>query len=298
MKKVDCSEAIIPEIHKKVPMRRDHLWVKTSIILIGILVLLLSRVSFSQDFKASGDKAVAAPQETAEKTISGFLRDVLFLSQPKGIKIKIMGEGLASAYHKFVLSDPARLVIDFPGSLSTFPKKFIDMSHSLLKEIRIGQHPDKVRLVFIFPGADIPLYHLVKENDGLTLWIGEMEKESEEARKPAEEEKRGLPGIKPSEEKKQALPDPRGEAEKLSAKPQLGNRISLDFKDADIRGIFRLISKAAQIEIIPSEEVQGTITLRLFDVPWEQALEAILSIYNLKKIEEGNLIRILPKGKT
>ena len=256
------------------------------------------RVSFSQDSKASGNKAVAAPQETAEKTISGFLRDVLVLSQPKGIKIKMMGEGLASAYHKFVLSDPARLVIDFPGSLSSFPKKFIDLSHSLLKEIRIGQHPDKVRLVFIFPGADIPLYHLLKENDGLTLWIGEMEKESEEARKPAEEEKRGPPGIKPSGEKKQALSDPRGEAEKLSAKPQLGNRISLDFKDADIRGIFRLISKAAQIEIIPSEEVQGTITLRLFDVPWEQALEAILSIYNLEKIEEGKLIRILPKGKT
>ncbi len=281
-------------------MRRDHLWVKTSIILIGILVLLLSRVSFSQDSRASGNKAAAAAQETAEKapTISGFLRDVLVLSQPKGIKIKMMGEGLASAYHKFILSDPARLVIDFPGGLSSFPRKFIDLNHSLLKEIRVGQHPDKVRLVFIFPGADIPLYRLVKENDGLTLWIGEMEKESEEARKPAEEEKRGLPGIKPSGEKKQALPDPRGEAEKLSAKPQLGNRISLDFKDADIRSIFRLISKAAQIEIIPSEEVQGTITLRLFDVPWEQALEAILSIYNLKKIEEGKLIRILPKGKT
>jgi type II secretory pathway component HofQ len=44
--------------------------------------------------------------------------------------------------------------------------------------------------------------------------------------------------------------------------------------------------------------VQGTITLRLIDIPWPQALEAILSIYNLKRIDEGSVIRIFPRGKS
>ena len=74
-------------------------------------------------------------------------------------------------------------------------------------------------------------------------------------------------------------------------------KITLDFVEVDIRRVFALISETAGQPIVPSSEVQGTITLRMIDVPWPQALEAILSIYNLKRIDEGSVIRIFPRGK-
>ena len=61
--------------------------------------------------------------------------------------------------------------------------------------------------------------------------------------------------------------------------------------------VFALISEAAQRQIVPSAEVQGTITLRLIDVPWDQALDAILSIYSLKRVDEGSDHPDPPPGK-
>jgi type IV pilus assembly protein PilQ len=66
----------------------------------------------------------------------------------------------------------------------------------------------------------------------------------------------------------------------------------LDFKDADIHNILRLIGEVSNLNIITSDDVKGKITIRLMAVPWDQALDVILSTKNLIKIEEGNIIRI------
>jgi type IV pilus assembly protein PilQ len=71
-----------------------------------------------------------------------------------------------------------------------------------------------------------------------------------------------------------------------------GARLSLDFKDADIHNILRLIAEVSNLNIITSEDVKGKITIRLVNVPWDQALDIILTTKNLIKIEEGNVYRI------
>jgi type IV pilus assembly protein PilQ len=71
-----------------------------------------------------------------------------------------------------------------------------------------------------------------------------------------------------------------------------GQKISLDFKDADIKNILRLISDVSGFNIITSDKVAGRVTLKIEDIPWEQALDIILESNNLGKIVAGNIIRI------
>jgi type IV pilus assembly protein PilQ len=76
--------------------------------------------------------------------------------------------------------------------------------------------------------------------------------------------------------------------------PYSGQRVSMDFVAADIHSIFRLISDVARLNIIASDEVQGTVTVKLDDVPWDQALAAVLQSKGLGSQRFGNIIRVAP----
>jgi type IV pilus assembly protein PilQ len=76
-----------------------------------------------------------------------------------------------------------------------------------------------------------------------------------------------------------------------------GQKISLVFDNADIRSILQLIGDVSGLNILASNDVKGEITLRLIDVPWDQALDLVLDTANLGKIREGNVIRIMPIDK-
>ncbi len=73
-----------------------------------------------------------------------------------------------------------------------------------------------------------------------------------------------------------------------------GRKLSLDFKDADIKNILRLIAEVSNLNIIVADEVTGKITMRLVDVPWDQALDIILQSKRLDKRQTGNVVRIAP----
>ena len=73
-----------------------------------------------------------------------------------------------------------------------------------------------------------------------------------------------------------------------------GRKLSLDFKDADIKNILRLIAEVSNLNIIVADEVTGKITMRLVDVPWDQALDVILQSKRLDKRQAGNVVRIAP----
>ena len=73
-----------------------------------------------------------------------------------------------------------------------------------------------------------------------------------------------------------------------------GRRISLDLVDADIHSVLRLIAEVADVNIIASDAVSGTVTVRLVDVPWDQALAAILSAKGLgaQSFGGGSILQI------
>lgn len=76
-----------------------------------------------------------------------------------------------------------------------------------------------------------------------------------------------------------------------------GRLISLDLQDTDIDNALRIIAEVSNLNIIASEDVTGKVTLRLIDVPWDQALDVILKTNGLDKVQEGNVIRIAPVEK-
>jgi type IV pilus assembly protein PilQ len=73
-----------------------------------------------------------------------------------------------------------------------------------------------------------------------------------------------------------------------------GQKISLDFQNADINDILRLLAEVSGLNIIAGSDVQGTITTHMVDVPWDQALDVILRINGLAQEREGNIIRVAP----
>jgi type IV pilus assembly protein PilQ len=84
------------------------------------------------------------------------------------------------------------------------------------------------------------------------------------------------------------------ESSSASSVPYSGQRISLDFVNADIHSIFRLVSHVSRLNIVASDDVKGEITVRMVDVPWDQALAAILQAKGLGSQRFGNIVRVAP----
>ncbi len=73
-----------------------------------------------------------------------------------------------------------------------------------------------------------------------------------------------------------------------------GRRIDLDLKDADIHNVLRLLADVGQVNVITADNVSGTVTIRMRNVPWDQALDVVLQSKGLGMIRGGNMIRVAP----
>lgn len=76
-----------------------------------------------------------------------------------------------------------------------------------------------------------------------------------------------------------------------------GRRINLDMVDVNITDIFRMLAEESDMNIIAADDVKGTISLRLKDVPWDQAFDIILKAKDLGITREGNVIRVALASK-
>ena len=73
-----------------------------------------------------------------------------------------------------------------------------------------------------------------------------------------------------------------------------GRRIDIDLKDADIHNVLRLLADIGHVNIVTADDVTGTITIRMRNVPWDQALDVVLQAKGLGMVRQGNLIRVAP----
>ena len=73
-----------------------------------------------------------------------------------------------------------------------------------------------------------------------------------------------------------------------------GRRIDLDLKDADIHNVLRLLADVGHVNIVTADDVTGTVTIRMRNVPWDQALDVVLQAKGLGMVRQGNLIRVAP----
>jgi type IV pilus assembly protein PilQ len=97
-------------------------------------------------------------------------------------------------------------------------------------------------------------------------------------------------------EVKQIVPDPNKLAQ--GSKPGFtGEKLSLNFQNVEVRSVLNVIADFTDLNIITSDAVGGNLTLRLKDVPWDQALQIILDTRGLDMRKNGNVVWIAPRDE-
>ena len=85
--------------------------------------------------------------------------------------------------------------------------------------------------------------------------------------------------------------------ERRSEFAYVGERISLNFQDIEVRAVLQLIADFTELNLVASDTVSGRITLRLKNVPWDQALELVLKTKGLDKRQIGNVLMVAPAAE-
>jgi type IV pilus assembly protein PilQ len=78
----------------------------------------------------------------------------------------------------------------------------------------------------------------------------------------------------------------------MAEKVYTGRKITLDFKDADIVNVLRMLSEIGGESIVITDDVRGRMTIRLVDVPWNQALDVVLQANRLACVNVGNVLGV------
>ncbi|HXN07129.1 MAG TPA: type IV pilus secretin PilQ [Nitrospiria bacterium] len=222
-----------------------------------------------------------------------------------------------------------RLVVDIPGATQAIRPAVQKINLPPVKTIRIGQHPapkkvrivlDMTRSVTYSSGMEDHAFviHLnkpgVKSIAAQTPVTPSSEKESmtappsDTAEISATKETPGPPETAQMPEAAAAEKEPATQVapavkrkrpsnvlfvETASArKKYVGERIYLNFQDADIANVLRIIADVSGYNFVIGDEVKGKVNLKLKNVPWDQALDLVLRMNNLGKLQDGNIIRI------
>jgi len=82
--------------------------------------------------------------------------------------------------------------------------------------------------------------------------------------------------------------------ERLNEFNYVGDRISLNFQNIEVRAVLQLIADFTELNLVASDTVSGSITLRLQNVPWDQALELVLKTKGLDSRQIGNVLMVAP----
>ena len=265
-------------------------------------------------------RAVPAPEAKSSAAKATRILSVQPEDQDGQLAVTVKADGRLR-YQDFFLGNPDRLVVDFPDVVTRASARPIEVNQGPLRKVRIGQFsaasPKVARLVLDL-SARAP-YRIVEGSDGLKVVFGE-------GREPAPAPLAALrapepdpPAVVPEPSAPTAaarvysprggpgaalampvLPEPQLAATKPGETATLGGAgskftgtpITLDFKDGDLQDIFRLFADISGLNVVVNPGVSGKVTLKLTEVPWDQALDLILKTNGLGYTLEDNVIRI------
>ncbi len=84
-------------------------------------------------------------------------------------------------------------------------------------------------------------------------------------------------------------------AQSTAARAYSGRPVTFNFQDVPVRTVLQLIAEESNLNIVASDTVQGNVTLRLINVPWDQALDIVLQAKQLDKRRNGNVVWVAPQ---
>ena len=159
----------------------------------------------------------------------------------------------------------------------------------------VVESADSIALDFSLPRSSGGSYSTVSGDDGLAY-----SKKIVPVREPQSFDEAVASGVMAAQSRREATgaqEDNVLEAAPLESgmkKEYFGSRIDLDMVDVDIADILKLLAEISEMNIIATDDVTGKVTMRLHNVPWDQAFDLILVSKGLGKIKVGNVIRVAP----
>ncbi len=263
---------------------------------------------------------------TIEGDLATILTAVDVLRDADAIRVVISGNGRLA--HEVTRVDERRLMIDIPGVASTLHKPVVAVNHQLLKQVRLGYHADRVRVVFDLAGS--AAYTVEPQGANLTVTLRkeavigtETHPASDEIVETIEAENSVVPRYKAevaarvtqvSQRTRAMVRQPSqkfhvqyaqmttgADSGEVSTPKEdlvvgetryIGRRISLDFQQADISNVLRLIAEVSGFNMVVGDGVKSKVTMKLVSVPWDQALDMILKMNGLGKTRQGNILWI------
>lgn len=223
-------------------------------------------------------EVTATPAEREPKIVALRISD-------DGSGMTVISDSPIASYKSFQMDNPYRLVVDIPGVQEKLTGKTFSCQSPLIDKIKVGQHPEKVRFAIYFRET-LPRYSIDKEDNKLFVAWSAQGGEEDNGMRPVVKADETISSA--DDEAASAEGDEGEEGEKVYT----GQKISLDFKDADVRNILRLISDISGLNIIVSDNVKGKVTIKLDEVPWDEVLDIILETNNLGKIWSKSVMRI------
>ncbi|PIP43434.1 MAG: hypothetical protein COX17_07020, partial [Deltaproteobacteria bacterium CG23_combo_of_CG06-09_8_20_14_all_60_8] len=272
-----------------IPKTRSHL------VLLLAAALLVSTCGLAW---ATAD----AGADAASYRIGG----IQLAQEPDGFLITVQG-GSAPTYTMYELFEPLRIVLDIADATIAksvhLPMKPAAGPVVEVRAARLGdQKPAVTRLEMLLKSDS--QYAVERQGNDIVVRFSAVAAATADEPGDAglvasliEQDTEGGDEAADSEEASaKTVPAAQGR-EELAFAGYTKERITVDFFKIDLHNVFRLIGEVSGLNIVVDEAVKGSLTLALNDVPWDFALDVILNLKDLQKMERFNTIMILPKDR-
>ena len=258
---------------------------------------------------AAPEAAALTEQAGAQKPAKGtasVVTSVKATAGKEGVRVVIAANGTMTP-NTFML-EGKKLVIDIPGTRSKVRPTVIPVRKGGLDKVRVGQFTAQtVRVVL---DLTKPMtYTTTPEGNKVVIAMSaapaKAEAAPQEKAQVAEQEKAPPPAPEvpavpaapaPAKTERAAAakqaPGPPETALLIGGGKYSGRRISLDLQDADLVNVLRLFADVANLNIIIAPDVKGRVTVRMVNIPWDQAMDIILKMNGLGFALEDNVLRV------
>jgi type IV pilus assembly protein PilQ len=236
--------------------------------------------------------AALAPQQTSDHRGETVKVQELSVREEAGQTIlAVRLSKTISQYRHFPLPQPSRIMLDVFNDARSMDPESYRIGTTLVSHLKLNSGDGYSRITLEIMAGAVPPYVVTPEEGGVKIVVGNSD--------PKITAKRSFDLVKDGKTVDQKAVDmtvaalaaetgsvARGE------KNYTGQKLSLDFKDADIKNVFRLLAEVSGLNIVVTNDVNRKVTLRLVDVPWDQALDLLINTNGLGKEEIGNVVRI------
>jgi type IV pilus secretin PilQ/predicted competence protein len=196
-----------------------------------------------------------------------------------------------SQYRHFPLPQPSRIMLDIFNDARPADPESYRIGTTLVSHLKLNSGDGYSRMTLDIMAGAVPPYLVTPEDGGLKIVIGNADPKIV-AKRSFELVKAGKPVDQRSTHMGTAATAAEAGGKARGEKNYTGQKLSLDFKDADIKNVFRLLAEVSGLNIVVTNDVNRKVTLRLVDVPWDQALDLLVDTNGLGKEQVGNVVRI------